>query len=79
MKREKRAPWEGHDGSLRGVIRRKRLCILQNNYYICCVGYEYLCIEQIEHEKNEGNLIFQAKYQSNMYKKEDDTEHQLTN
>ena len=44
-KRKKGAPRKGHGWPLRAVIRRERLCVLQNNYCICCVGCECLCNE----------------------------------
>ena len=40
------------------LIWREKLCVLQNNYCICCAGSECLCNEWIEHEKNKGSLIF---------------------
>ena len=58
MERKRVAPKKGHGWPLRVVIRRERLFILQNKYFICCVGCECLCNEWIEHENNEESLVF---------------------
>ena len=39
--KEKGIPRKGHGWPLRALIRRERLCVLQNNCCIYCVGCEF--------------------------------------
>ena len=67
MERKRVAPKKSHGWPLSVVIKRERLCVLQKNYYICCVGSECLCNEWIEHEKNNRSLIFSMPSFGKMY------------